>query len=319
VSESSAHNRPIISAVISPIRDADRQSFQRALSDLAEQDPTVRIWTESIEGQTILSGMSELHLAAMCDRIVQEYKVQLNINKPEVIYLEAIRRHAEAEGRYIRQSGGRGQYAHVKLYLDPRPPGAGYEFVNDVTGGSVPKEFIKPIDQGIQEALEGGILAGCPLMDVKATLYDGSWHQGDSNEMAFKIAGSMAFKEAARKALPVLLEPVMAVEVVAPEDYAGVIMGDLSSRRGRIQGMADRAGSRVIKSIVPLAEVLGYATHVRSLTQGRADCSMDFACYEAAPRRGESGAEEAGVTANQPKGPTGRGNFASARLDPESR
>jgi elongation factor G len=255
-----------------------------ALAKLAQEDPTFKVHTDPDSGQTIISGMGELHLEIIVDRMMREYKVEANVGKPQVAYRETIRKHSEAEGKYIRQTGGRGQYGHAKIKLDPQPPGMGYEFVNDIVGGSVPKEFIKPIDQGIQEALEGGVLAGYPVVDVKVTLYDGSYHDVDSNEMAFKIAGSMAFKEAARKASPVLLEPVMAVEVVTPEDYAGAIMGDLSSRRGRIEGMEHRAGSQVIKAIVPLAEMFGYATHMRSSTQGRAEYSMHFARYEETPR-----------------------------------
>jgi elongation factor G len=275
---------PVISVAVEPKTKADQEKMGMALSRLAQEDPTFKVHTDPDSGQTIISGMGELHLEIIVDRMMREYKVEANVGKPQVAYRETIRKHAEAEGKYIRQTGGRGQYGHAKIYLDPQPAGTGYEFVNDVTGGSVPKEFIKPIDQGIQEALEGGILAGYPMVDVKATLYDGSYHDVDSNEMAFKIAGSMAFKEAARKASPVLLEPVMAVEVVTPEDYAGVIMGDLSSRRGRIEGMEHRAGSQVIKAIVPLAEMFGYATHMRSSTQGRAEYSMHFARYEEAPR-----------------------------------
>jgi elongation factor G len=275
---------PVISVAVEPKTKADQEKMGMALSRLAQEDPTFKVHTDPDSGQTIISGMGELHLEIIVDRMMREYKVEANVGKPQVAYRETIRRHSEAEGKYIRQTGGKGQYGHAKIYLDPQPPGVGYEFVNDITGGSVPKEFIKPIDQGIREALEGGILAGYPMVDVKATLYDGSYHDVDSNEMAFKIAGSMAFKEAARKASPVLLEPVMAVEVVTPEDYAGVIMGDLSSRRGRIEGMEHRAGSQVIKAIVPLAEMFGYATHMRSSTQGRAEYSMHFARYEEAPR-----------------------------------
>ena len=275
---------PVISVAVEPKTKADQEKMGMALGRLAQEDPTFKVHTDPDSGQTIISGMGELHLEIIVDRMMREYKVEANVGKPQVAYRETIRKHSEAEGKYIRQTGGRGQYGHAKIYLDPQPPGTGYEFVNDTTGGSVPKEFIKPIDQGIQEALEGGILAGYPMVDVKATLYDGSYHDVDSNEMAFKIAGSMAFKEAARKASPVLLEPVMAVEVVTPEDYAGVIMGDLSSRRGRIEGMEHRAGSQVIKAIVPLAEMFGYATHMRSSTQGRAEYSMHFARYEEAPR-----------------------------------
>ncbi len=275
---------PVISVAVEPKTKADQEKMGMALGRLAQEDPTFKVHTDPDSGQTIISGMGELHLEIIVDRMMREYKVEANVGKPQVAYRETIRKHSEAEGKYIRQTGGKGQYGHAKIYLDPQPPGMGYEFVNDITGGSVPKEFIKPIDQGIREALEGGILAGYPMVDVKATLYDGSYHDVDSNEMAFKIAGSMAFKEAARKASPVLLEPVMAVEVVTPEDYAGVIMGDLSSRRGRIEGMEHRAGSQVIKAIVPLAEMFGYATHMRSSTQGRAEYSMHFARYEEAPR-----------------------------------
>ena len=275
---------PVISVAVEPKTKADQEKMGMALGRLAQEDPTFKVHTDPDSGQTIISGMGELHLEIIVDRMMREYKVEANVGKPQVAYRETIRKHSEAEGKYIRQTGGRGQYGHAKIKLDPQPAGTGYEFVNDIVGGSVPKEFIKPIDQGIQEALEGGILAGYPMVDVKATLYDGSYHDVDSNEMAFKIAGSMAFKEAARKASPVLLEPVMAVEVVTPEDYAGVIMGDLSSRRGRIEGMEHRAGSQVIKAIVPLAEMFGYATHMRSSTQGRAEYSMHFARYEEAPR-----------------------------------
>ncbi len=282
--ESIVFAAPVISVAVEPKTKADQEKMGMALGRLAQEDPTFKVHTDPDSGQTIISGMGELHLEIIVDRMMREYKVEANVGKPQVAYRETIRRHAEAEGKYIRQTGGKGQYGHAKIYLDPQPPGTGYEFVNDITGGSVPKEFIKPIDQGIREALEGGILAGYPMVDVKATLYDGSYHDVDSNEMAFKIAGSMAFKEAARKASPVLLEPVMAVEVVTPEDYAGVIMGDLSSRRGRIEGMEHRAGSQVIKAIVPLAEMFGYATHMRSSTQGRAEYSMHFARYEEAPR-----------------------------------
>ena len=275
---------PVISVAVEPKTKADQEKMGMALGRLAQEDPTFKVHTDPDSGQTIISGMGELHLEIIVDRMMREYKVDANVGKPQVAYRETIRKHSEAEGKYIRQTGGRGQYGHAKIYLDPQPPGTGYEFVNEIVGGSVPKEFIKPIDQGIQEALEGGVLAGYPMVDVKATLFDGSYHDVDSNEMAFKIAGSMAFKEAARKASPVLLEPVMAVEVVTPEDYAGTIMGDLSSRRGRIEGMEHRAGSQVIKAIVPLAEMFGYATHMRSSTQGRAEYSMHFARYEEAPR-----------------------------------
>jgi elongation factor G len=275
---------PVISVAVEPKTKADQEKMGMALSKLAQEDPTFKVHTDPDSGQTIISGMGELHLEIIVDRMMREYKVEANVGKPQVAYRETIRRKSEAEGKYIRQTGGRGQYGHAKIRLEPNEPGKGYEFINEIVGGSVPKEFIKPIDQGIKEAMEGGILAGYPMVDVKATLYDGSYHEVDSNEMAFKIAGSMAFKEAARKASPVLLEPVMSVEVVTPEDYAGVIMGDLSSRRGRIEGMEHRAGSQVIKAIVPLAEMFGYATEMRSNTQGRAEYSMHFARYEEVPR-----------------------------------
>jgi elongation factor G len=275
---------PVISVAVEPKTKADQEKMSLALNKLAQEDPTFKVHTDPDSGQTIISGMGELHLEIIVDRMMREYKVEANVGKPQVAYRETIRKKAEAEGKYIRQTGGRGQYGHAKIRIEPNEAGKGYEFANEIVGGSVPKEYIKPIDQGIQEALEGGILAGYPMVDIKVELYDGSYHEVDSNEMAFKIAGSMAFKEAARKASPVLLEPVMAVEVVTPEDYAGTIMGDLSSRRGRIEGMEHRAGSQVIKAIVPLAEMFGYATHMRSSTQGRAEYSMHFARYEEAPR-----------------------------------
>ncbi|HTC93497.1 MAG TPA: elongation factor G [Terriglobales bacterium] len=275
---------PVISVAVEPKTKADQEKMSLALSKLSQEDPTFKVHTDPDSGQTIISGMGELHLEIIVDRMMREYKVEANVGKPQVAYRETIRKKAEAEGKYIRQTGGRGQYGHAKIRIEPNEAGKGYEFLNEITGGSVPKEYIKPIDQGIQEALEGGVLAGYPMVDIKVELYDGSYHEVDSNEMAFKIAGSMAFKEAARRASPVLLEPVMAVEVVTPEDYAGTIMGDLSSRRGRIEGMEHRAGSQVIKAIVPLAEMFGYATHMRSSTQGRAEYSMHFARYEEAPR-----------------------------------
>ena len=275
---------PVISVAVEPKTKGDQEKMALALAKLAQEDPTFKVHTDPDSGQTIISGMGELHLEILVDRMMREFSVEANVGKPQVAYRETIRKAAEAEGKYIRQTGGRGQYGHVKIRLEPQPPGKGYEFVNEIVGGSVPKEFIKPVDQGIKEAMEGGILAGYEMVDVKATLYDGSYHDVDSSEMAFKIAGSMAFKEAARKASPVLLEPVMSVEVVVPEDFAGAIMGDLSSRRGRIEGMEHRAGSQVIKAIVPLAEMFGYATHMRSSTQGRATYSMHFARYEEAPR-----------------------------------
>ena len=274
---------PVIAVAVEPKTKGDQEKMGLALSRLAQEDPTFRVNTDPDSGQTIISGMGELHLEIIIDRMMREYKVEANVGKPQVAYRETIRKASEAEGKFIRQTGGRGQYGHVKIRLEPNP-GKGYEFENDITGGSVPKEYIKPIDNGIKEALEGGVLAGYEMVDVKATLYDGSYHDVDSSEMAFKIAGSMALKEAARKASPVLLEPVMAVEVVVPEDFMSAIIGDLNSRRGRIEGMEHRAGSQVIRSFVPLSEMFGYATQMRSATQGRATFSMHFARYEEAPR-----------------------------------
>jgi elongation factor G len=269
---------------VEPKTKGDQEKMGMALGRLAQEDPTFKVHTDPDSGQTIISGMGELHLEIIVDRMMREYKVEANVGKPQVAYRETVRKHSEAEGKYIRQTGGRGQYGHVKLYVDPNEKGKGFEFVNDITGGSVPKEYIRPIEQGIKEAMEGGVLAGYEMVDIKVTLYDGSYHEVDSDEMAFKIAGSMGFKEAARKASPVLLEPIMSVEVVVPEEFMGVIIGDLNSRRGRIEGIEHRAGSQVIKSMVPLAEMFGYATQMRSNTQGRATYSMHFAHYEEAPR-----------------------------------
>jgi len=284
VLESIEFPEPVISVAVEPKTKGDQEKMGVALSKLAQEDPTFKVHTDVESGQTIISGMGELHLEILVDRMMREHKVEANVGKPQVAYRETIRKASQAEGKFIRQTGGRGQYGHVKIRLEPNEPGKGFEFINEIVGGVVPKEYIKPVNQGIAEALEGGVLAGYPVVDVKATLYDGSYHEVDSSEMAFKIAGSMAFKEAARRGTPVLLEPVMAVEVVAPEDFAGTVMGDLSSRRGRIEGMEHRAGSQVIKAIVPLAEMFGYVNDLRSSTQGRANYTMHFARYEEAPR-----------------------------------
>jgi elongation factor G len=284
VLESIDFPEPVISVAVEPKTKGDQEKMGVALNKLAQEDPTFRVHTDPESGQTIISGMGELHLEIIVDRMMREYKVEANVGKPQVAYRETIRKESQAEGKYIRQTGGSGQYGHCKIRLGPNEPGKGYEFINDITGGSIPKEFIKPIDMGIREALEGGVLAGYPMVDVKVTLYDGSYHDVDSNEMAFKIAGSMAFKEAAKKASPVLLEPVMSVEVVVPEEFMGTIIGDLNSRRGRIEGMEHRAGSQVVKAIVPLANMFGYVNDMRSSTQGRATYSMHFARYEEAPR-----------------------------------
>jgi elongation factor G len=275
---------PVIHVAVEPKTKADQEKMGVALNKLAQEDPTFRVNTDPESGQTIIAGMGELHLEIIVDRMMREFKVEANVGKPQVAYRETIRKNSQAEGKFIRQTGGRGQYGHVKIKLEPNEAGKGYEFVNEIVGGTVPKEYIKPVDEGIKEAMQGGILAGYPIEDVKAILYDGSYHDVDSSEMAFKIAGSMAFKEAAKKASPVLLEPVMSVEVVVPEEFMGTIIGDLNSRRGHIEGMEHRAGSQVVKSIVPLSEMFGYATNMRSLTQGRATFSMHFARYEEVPR-----------------------------------
>jgi len=284
VLESIEFPEPVIAVAVEPKTKSDQEKMGVALGKLAQEDPTFRVHTDQESGQTIIEGMGELHLEIIVDRMMREFNVQANVGKPQVAYRETIRKHSEAEGKFIRQTGGHGQYGHVKLRIEPNEPGKGFEFVNDTVGGTVPKEYIKPVEAGIKAAMEGGVLAGYPMVDVKATLYDGSYHEVDSNEMAFKIAASMAFKEAARKGSPVLLEPVMSVEVVVPEDYMGVVVGDLNSRRGRIEGIEHRAGSQVIKAMVPLAEMFGYATNMRSNTQGRATFSMHFSRYEEAPR-----------------------------------
>ncbi len=284
VLESIEFPAPVIAVAVEPKTKSDQEKMGIALGKLAQEDPTFKVSTDPDSGQTILEGMGELHLEILVDRMMREFNVQANVGKPQVAYRETIRKQSQAEGKYIRQTGGSGQYGHVRIRLEPNEPGKGYEFINEVVGGVIPKEFIKPVDQGIKEAMEGGVLAGYEMVDVKATLYDGSYHDVDSNEMAFKIAGSMAFKEAARKASPVLLEPVMSVEVVVPEEYMGTIIGDLSSRRGRIEALEHRAGSQVIKAMVPLAEMFGYATNMRSSTQGRATFHMHFSRYEEAPR-----------------------------------
>jgi elongation factor G len=274
---------PVIQLAVEPKTKADQEKLGMAIQKLAQEDPTFRVATDPETGQTILSGMGELHLEIIVDRMMREFGVGANVGKPQVAYRETIRRPAEAEGRHVKQSGGRGQYGVVKIKVEPLPTGSGFEFVNDIYGGSIPKEFIKPIEAGMREALEGGVLAGYPMSDLKATLYDGSYHDVDSSEMAFKIAGSLAIKEAARKAKAVLLEPIMSVEVVVPEEYMGDVIGDLNSRRGRIEGMELRGTTQIIKSMVPLSEMFGYATDVRSRTQGRGSFTMHFGKYEDVP------------------------------------
>jgi len=283
VLESIEFPTPVIQLAVEPKTKADQEKLGMAIQKLAQEDPTFRVATDPETGQTILSGMGELHLEIIVDRMMREFGVAANVGKPQVAYRETIRKPAEAEGRFVRQTGGRGQYGHVKIKVEPLPSGTGFEFSNEIFGGSIPKEFIKPVEAGMREALEGGVLAGYPMSDLKAILYDGSYHDVDSSEMAFKIAGSMAIKEAARRAKAVLLEPIMAVEVVVPEEYMGDVIGDLNSRRGRIEGMELRGTTQIIKSMVPLSEMFGYATELRSRTQGRGSFTMHFGKYEEVP------------------------------------
>jgi len=315
MSESNTPPRPIISVAIIPRNNSDHEKLQRALRIIAQEDPAIQFKTEFVGAQTSLSGMSDLHLEATCNRISHEFKIQLDVGNPRIIYLEGICRHAEGEGKYIRQTGGSGNYAHCKLHVEPNEPGKGYEFINDIKNQAIPTQYITPINEGVQQALERGILAGHPMVDIKVTLFDGSYHEVDSNEMAFKIAGSMAFKEAARRAKPLRLEPVMNVEITVPEEYMGFIISDLNSRRGRIEDIQRGTdGLQVIKAVVPLAEMLGYGRHIRSITQGRANYSMKFARYEAASRRNGPGDDHPYVTANKPIRPKTGSGSAAARL-----
>lgn len=282
--ESMQFPEPVISVAIEPKTKADQEKMSISLQKLSEEDPTFRTYTDPETGQTIISGMGELHLEIIVDRLLREFKVEANVGKPQVAYKETITKPVKAEGKFIRQSGGRGQYGHVWIEIEPADRGQGYEFVNKVVGGVIPKEYIPAVDLGIRDAMESGTLAGYPVVDVKATLYDGSYHEVDSSEMAFRIAGSIAFKEGMKKANPVLLEPVMKVEVIVPEEYMGDVMGDINARRGRIEGMEPRAGAAVIRGFVPLAEMFGYATDLRSKTQGRGTYTMQFSHYEEIPK-----------------------------------
>ena len=274
---------PVIHVAIEPKTKASQDKMSVALAKLAEEDPTFKTYTDEETGQTIIAGMGELHLEIIVDRLLREFKVEANVGSPQVAYKESIQNSAEAEGKYVRQSGGRGQYGHVKLKVEPQEPGVGYEFVNAIVGGVVPREYVSAVDNGIQDALESGVLAGYPVLDIKVTLYDGSYHEVDSSEMAFKIAGSMGVREAISKAKPVLLEPTMKVEVIVPEEYMGDVIGDINSRRGKIEGMELRSGAQVIRGYVPLSEMFGYATDLRSNTQGRGVYSMQFDHYEPVP------------------------------------
>ncbi len=275
---------PVIRVAIEPKTKAGQEKMGIALQKLAEEDPTFRTWTDEETGQTIIAGMGELHLEIIVDRLLREFKVEANVGEPQVAYKETIRRSADVDMKYARQSGGKGQYGHVKIIVEPNESGKGYEFINKIVGGAIPKEYIEPVNQGIQGAMQAGVLAGYPVVDVKVTLYDGSFHEVDSSEMAFKIAGSMAFKEAMRKADPVLMEPIMQVDVMVPEDYMGDVIGGLNARRGQIQGMEPRGGVEAIGAAVPLSEMFGYATALRSSTQGRGQYTMQPSHYTEVPK-----------------------------------
>jgi elongation factor G len=275
---------PVIAVAVEPKTKVDQEKMGIALQKLAKEDPSFRVATDEESGQTIISGMGELHLDIIVDRMKREFKVEANVGKPQVAYRETIRKMVEQEGKFVRQSGGRGQYGHVYLRIEPQEAGTGYEFVNAIVGGVVPKEYIGAVDKGIREQMENGVIAGYPVVDCKVTLYDGSYHDVDSSEMAFKIAGSMGFKEGAQKASPVLLEPIMKVEVVTPEEYMGDVMGDLNRRRGLPQGMDESPSGKIIRAEVPLAEMFGYATDLRSMSQGRATYSMEFEKYNEVPQ-----------------------------------
>ncbi|HBG81313.1 TPA: elongation factor G [candidate division CPR2 bacterium] len=275
---------PVISVAIEPKTKADQEKMGIALSRLAEEDPTFRVKTNEETAQTIIEGMGELHLEIIVDRMKREFKVEANVGKPQVAYKETVKKSTKIEGKFIRQSGGRGQYGHVWLEIEPNESGKGYEFINKIVGGTIPKEYINPVEQGIREAMGNGVIAGYPVVDVKATLYDGSFHEVDSSEMAFKIAGSMALQAGVKQADPIILEPIMKVEVTTPEEFMGDVMGDLNSKRGRIQKMDERAGVKVVDAHVPLAEMFGYATTLRSMSQGRAAYTMEFDHYEEVPR-----------------------------------
>jgi elongation factor G len=274
---------PVISIAIEPKSKADQEKLGLSLQKLATEDPSFRVRTDEETGQTIISGMGELHLEIIVDRLLREFNVGANVGKPQVAYRETIRQAVEQEGRFIRQTGGRGQYGDVWIKLEPLESGSGFEFVDAIKGGSIPREYIPAVEKGVREATENGALAGYPMVDVKVTLFDGSYHDVDSSEIAFKIAGSMAFKEAARRAKPVLLEPIMAVEVVVPESFMGDVIGDISSRRGKVLGMDTRPAAQAIDARVPLAQMFGYATDLRSMTQGRATYTMQFSHYEPVP------------------------------------
>jgi len=284
VLESMVFPEPVINVAIEPKTKAGQDKMGIALQKLAEEDPTFRTYTDEETGQTIIAGMGELHLEIIVDRMLREYKVEANVGRPQVAYKETIKKKVQIEGKFVRQSGGKGQYGHVWLEIEPKEPGTGFEFVNKVVGGAIPREYIAPVQAGIEEAMKNGVLAGYQVLDIKVTLFDGSYHEVDSSEMAFKIAGSMAFKDGCRKADPVLLEPIMKVEVTVPEEYMGDVMGDVNSRRGRIEGMEARMGAQVIRAFIPLSEMFGYATDLRSRTQGRGVYAMEMHHFEEVPK-----------------------------------
>ena len=275
---------PVISVAIEPKTKPDQEKMGVALQKLAKEDPSFKVHTDAESGQTIISGMGELHLDIIVDRMLREFSVDANVGKPQVAYRETITQSVDQEAKFIRQSGGRGQYGHVIIKIEPLEAGSGYEFSNEIVGGSIPREYIGAVDKGIQEQIENGVVAGYPVVDVKVTLYDGSYHEVDSSEIAFKIAGSIAFKDGSIKAKPILLEPIMTIEVVTPEDYMGDVMGDINRRRGLPQGMEESPSGKIIKAEVPLAEMFGYATDLRSMSQGRAVYSMEFLKYNTVPK-----------------------------------
>jgi elongation factor G len=283
VLESLVFPAPVIDRAIEPKTKADQDKLGIGLQRLSEEDPTFQVRTDEETGQTIISGMGELHLEVIVDRLLREFSVEANVGKPQVAYRETISKAVRSEGRFIRQTGGRGQYGHVVLELEPRERGAGFEFENKIVGGVVPKDYIPAVETGVKEAMQSGVLAGYPVVDVKVTIVDGSYHEVDSSEIAFKIAGSLGFREGIKKADPVLLEPIMQVEVVTPEEFLGDVLGNLNARRGRIEGMEVRGTAQVIDAVVPLREMFGYATDLRSMTQGRAGYVMRFAQYEEVP------------------------------------
>jgi len=282
--ESIVFPTPVIEIAIEPKTRADQDKMAIALGKLAEEDPTFRVHTDPESGQTIIAGMGELHLDVIQDRLFREFKVDANVGRPQVAYRETITKNAQAQGKHVRQTGGSGQYGDVWIRVEPNERGKGFEFVNAVVGGTVPREYIKPVENGIRESLENGIIAGYPMIDVKATLYDGSYHEVDSNEMAFKTAGSLAIKEATRKAGPILLEPIMLVEVTTSEEFYGDVIGDMNRRRGTILGMESRGATHVVRGYVPLAEMFGYVNELRSMTSGRANYSMEFSHYDPVPK-----------------------------------